>query len=344
MKESTEDKIIKDKITKENNKELPLVSNLPRKLQDWIETGINHNNKNISIHSLRIVFVLLALVKNRQIKNKQQLQLFEEEWFDITKKTANNVSFENILLKNFLPIGSKNYKHVLTGFDELVGYVTKESFIHEDGNVTTLTSSIISNLIHDTGKRGIKFEMNAYWFKVFLNINDNYNKVVLETIFKISELNALRFYLFLQKIKGTGTTLLLETLNDIFRTNHKYWSKAEERLLKPIKKDLDLNSELSFNYVIRKNVVEIITYKTQNSVPILSSEEDYRIDKAIRFRTSKHALDKVEKEILRGLYRKYGYDFVYNTTSRKKELKDLKGKMFLEKFHSILTYYFKSKK
>jgi hypothetical protein len=329
---------IKEIIIKKSGDVIPPVSNLPKKLNEWIDLSLRNNNKELSIHALRIPFILLSIIKNKQLINQTQLQLFDEDWFDITKETMNSIQF-NVLIKDFLPKGSKNYRHVITGLDELVKYVTKEEFILENGNVVTLTSSIIGNFIHNKNAQGVKFDMNSYWYKVFLDISRTYNQIPIDTIFNISEVNSFKWYLYLKKIQGTGTNLHLDSLNVIFKTEHKYWSKVEERLLKPIKRELDENSDLSFNYEINNNKLYIAVYKTIASVPILNNLEDYKIDKAVRFKEKKYFLNEIEKAQLKSLYIRYGYNSVYNSTSRKRELLSLTGEKYLKELHKYLIAY-----
>ncbi len=329
---------IKEIIIKKSGDSIPPVSNLPKKLNGWVDLALRRDTQKLSIHALRIPFVLLSIIKNRQLRNQSQLQLFDEDWFDVTKETMNSIQF-NVLLKDFLPKGSKNYRHVIAGFDELVKYVTKEEFILENGNVVTLTSSVIGNFIHNKNAKGVKFDMNSYWYKVFLDISRTYNQIPIDTIFNISELNSFQWYLYLKKIQGTGTTLLLDSVNDIFKTEHKYWSKVEERLLRPIKRELDENADLSFNYQINNNKLYVVVYKTIASVPVLNNLEDYKIDKAVRFKEKKHALNEVQKAQLKNLYIKYGYNSVYNSTSRKKELLQLTGEKYLKELHKYLIAY-----
>lgn len=330
---------IKEIIVKKSNDTIPPVSNLPKRLNGWIDTAIQGDNTSLSIHSLRIIFVVLGIIKNKQIKNQTELKLFDEDWHDVSKQTINSTQF-NVLLKDFLPKGSKNYRHVVAGFDELVKYVTKEEFQAENGDIVTLTSSVISNFIHNKSAKGVKFDMNSYWYKVFLDISRNYNQIPIDTIFNLSQINSFRWYLYLKKLYiDKGTTLLMDSVNEIFKTQHKYWSKIEERLLVPIKRELDENADLSFNYTIDHNKLYISVYKTILSVPILNNAEDYKIDKALRFKVKKHELNETQKAVLKSLYVKYGYNCLYSSTSRKKDLLLLKGEIYLKELHKYLIAY-----
>jgi len=328
---------VKQIIEGKNKNSLPEVSRIPNILNNYL---LGNKDKKLSIHSLRIILVILSSIKDKQIREDNQLSLFDNDWFDTDKNTTYTTQF-NFYLKDFLPNNSKNYDIVREGLNSLVHYIVKENFIGQKGNKVTVVGGLISNLVYNEGKKGVKFEMNAYWYKVFVDLSKNYNKFLSSIIFNISSSNALLFYLFLKTLKE-GTTMKMETLNEKLQTNYGNWSKIKEKLLDPIRSELNKNADLSFNYEIKDNKANIVVYDTINAVPALQKQDEYLIKKAVHYKKVKYDLNEIEVALLESLYKKYGYDFVYKVTSRKKDLVKLRGRAYLDKFHSYIQNNVKS--
>ena len=83
-------------------------------------------------------------------------------------------------------------------------------------------------------------------------------------------------------------------------------------------------------------------YDTINAVPALQKQDEYLIKKAVHYKKIKYDLSEIEVGILESLYKKYGYDFVYKVTSRKKDLVKLRGRAYVDKFHSYIQNNVKS--
>ena len=322
---------VKQIIEGKNKNSLPEVSRIPNILNNYL---LGNKDKKLSIHSLRIILVILSSIKDKQLRDDYQLSLFNEDWFDTDKSTTYTTQF-NFYLKDFLPKNSESRELVKEGLKSLVSYTVEQKFIGEKGNKVTVVGGLISNLIYNEGKKGVKFEMNAYWYKVFVDLSKNYNKFLSSVIFNISSSNALLFYLFLKTLKE-GTTMKMETLNDKLQTNYKEWWKIKQKILDPIRNELNKNADLSFNYEIKDNKANIVVYDTINAVPALQKQDEYLIKKAVHYKKIKYDLSEIEVGILESLYKKYGYDFVYKVTSRKKDLVKLRGRAYLDKFHSYI--------
>lgn len=330
---------------------LPAIAHFPKPLESYLDKAWNNeivypNNIMFDVHSFRILLILVGMVKAKQIQKATQLNLFDNDWFSTIKESNNQVQF-NFKIKNLVPPNSRNYKEAKNGLSFLVQFVTKQNFLINDKQVT-FESSLINNLIYNDGEKGVKFDMHNYWYRILLNISNGYNQFPTESIFKIS-FSAYYFYFFLLTLvhrdKATGlriagsTQLKMETINQKYKTNYKYWSKIREKILDPIKIVLDKYSDLSFNYNIEGNKCNIVSYFTASSVPQIMTDSDYRIVKAIGYKRKKHTLDEIEVAFLSNFYKKYGYDTVTAAISRKEILKNLKGRQYLEELHGLLKIY-----
>lgn len=328
---------VKQIIEGKTKNSLPEVARIPNILNNYL---LGNKDKKLSIHALRIILVILTSIKDKQLRDDYQLSLFDKDWFDTDKKTTYTTQF-NFYLKDFLSNNSKNYDYVREGLKSLALYNIEQKFIGEKGNKITVVGGLISNLIYNEGKKGVKFEMNAYWYKVFVDLSKNYNKFLSSIIFNISSSNALLFYLFLKTLKE-GTTMKMDTLNEKFQSNYINWSKIKQKILDPIRNELNKNADISFNYEIKDNKANIVVYDTINAVPALQKEDNYLIKKAVHYKKVKYDLSGIELGILESLYKKYGYDFVYKVTSRKKDLVKLRGREYVDKFHSYIRDNVKS--
>ena len=326
----------------------PSVTNFPHQFYNFIEKAMKNKNEEhpFTIHAFRVLLIILSVVKKDQLIKSSQLELFDNDWHNTNKGTNDQVQFF-FKLKDLIPKGSKNYHHAKDGLSFYVNFVLKENFVI-NGNKVSLEGSIINNLVYNEGQnKGVKFYMHSYWYKEFLDISRYYNKIATETIFTISTLQSYFFYLFLLKLEKKDDPgfidLKLETLNEKFMTNYKHWSKAEDCFLKPIKSMLDRNAERSFNYTIGVNSVRIIAYLTSKIAPNQLSDEEYKVQKTMRYKRLKYKLNDMQANTLSVLYKTYSYGIVHMATSRKKHLKDLKGQEYILAVHALISNYVKIK-
>ena len=89
--------------------------------------------------------------------------------------------------------------------------------------------------------------------------------------------------------------------------------------------------------------VTIVAYETKKIAPELKSDIDYRIDKAVRYKKTKHSLNEIQVGQLTGIYKKYSYETVSTAIKRKQELQKLKGEVYLKKLQEILYAYIEKK-
>ncbi|MEC3881836.1 replication initiation protein [Parapedobacter sp. 10938] len=354
---SKNEKIIKEFIVGKKYEDLANIANLPKELQPVI---LNAKQNNLSLSALRIMLLIAANLNGRQMYKKHQLSLFDEEWMEINESSfVTQFSFH---YSDFLPKGSKNYKPITDGLLELKQYETKVKLEKVDGSGKVrsfdLYSSILSDIIFEKNV-GFKFSMNAYWYKMFLNISSSYSKFVKEIAISVSSVNSLIFYFYLKglplistgeyrtlfkemggaAVRSRGTKVSLERLNQIFMTDYKYFSKFEEKILKPVRAELNSYSDISFNYKKRGKLVYIISYETRNELGVYSSTAQ-QIRSAINYKIKRHGLNELQSRQLMELYLKYSYDIVTKSTARKPSLKGLEGDNFMEAFHALVMKYF----
>src|SRR5690606_39178753 len=107
---------------------------------------------------IRIVLLIAANLNSRQMYQKKQLSLFDEEWMEINDSSfVTQFSFH---YSDFLPKGSKNYQPITKGLLELKQYETKVKLEKKDNDGKVrffdLYSSVISDIIFEKNV-GFKF-------------------------------------------------------------------------------------------------------------------------------------------------------------------------------------------
>lgn len=338
---------------------------------------IDGKEKPFSIHALRIIIVLAFNLKERQMKfrskdRSQQLKLFDDEWLDVENNEAMSVQV-NFKYADFLPKGSKNTEYVRIGLEELQerNYLLEFEKIDGSGRARKLRlkSSLISQYLLEEGK-GFKLVINNFWYRALINVSEYYTPVLKNTIFSLTH-NAMIFYIYingLPQIKNEkdkernkkleefgkemqlgdriylcrGTIIKKKNLVKMFNTNYIYDSKIEEKILRPIRQELN-KTNMSFNYKFDNDNIIIVVYEilsTQVSMGLVTTSESDIIE-AVGYRYKKKNLTPTQAVLLCELYLKYTYNVVNKATSRKSNLRNLEGDDFISVFKFLIEKYVK---
>lgn len=316
-------------------KNLPATTFMPRNLNTFF---LKSKEIGLTIHSLRVMAVLLVRLKQEQLRTKKEITLFENEW--LTENEESESIMLKFFLKDFIPEGSKNYSVVTDALDSLA-QTRKEEYVNEKGEKIVLTDNILG-YSYNSKKKGIHITMRGYWYKIFIDLSRTSNEFPKSIIFKLSTINSITFYFWLKTVPlGTTTQLTIENINEKFKTTYDSFYEIERRLLKPFKEDFDRNSDLSFNFVLDRNKAHITPYETTNSIPDVYSQEDYSIRKALDFKKKKYKLSEMEYALLEDLYLRYSYSVVHTSSVRKRNLVKLEGREYIDELHKLIISYIK---
>lgn len=332
--------IMEDKLPKKTLEQIDLIALSPTAYMPTILNNVFFKNKDagLSIHSLRILAVILLRLKNEQIRTKKQATLFEEEW--LTNKQDSENMMMKFLLKDFIPNDSKNYSVVMPALDALA-ITRKVKYKNEEGEDVILTDNVLGYSFNSK-KRGIHIKMRGYWLKFFIDLSKFSNEFPISMIFKLNSENSISFYFWLKTVPlDANTSLTIENINSKFGTSYEYISRIESKLLKPLKDEYDRNSDLSFNYTIENNKAFIKPYETKNAVPDMHNQEDFSMRKALIYKKKKYALSETEYSILEDLYIRYSYSVVHNSSVRKSKLVKLKGSEYIQELSELIKIYIK---
>lgn len=298
----------------------------------------------MTVNGLRNLLVILYSLRSNQLHTPLQLKLFDQDFGDITKPTESTVTF-SFYWKDFLEKGSKNYKKAEEGLVELASIGGKKEFKNEKNEIIRIYASIISDITVNEKQKGVRFNMNIAWYRMFLEIT-KYQKFSNRIIFGVPSINVIVWYFYLkyQPRKDPNTKkpikyhdFTLAKINEVFNTNYKYWTKIEEKILKPARQSLNQIADISFHYFIKENKVFVEIYELDPSVPMtFESKADLQIARTITYQKKKSKLSLDEAMILESLYKKYGYEFVYKATVRRKSLAGLEGAAYVKEMHVLI--------
>lgn len=332
--------IMEDKAPKKILEQIDLIELSPTAFMPTILNNVFFKNKEagLSIHSLRILAVILLRLKNEQLRNKKKVTLFENEW--LTEKEDSENMMMKFLLKDFIPDGSKNYSVVMQALDALA-ITRKVKYKNEEGEDIILTDNVLG-YSYNSKKRGIHIKLRGYWLKFFIDLSKFSNEFPISMVFKLNSQNSISFYFWLKTVPlDANVPLTIENINSKFGTSFEFMSRIETKLLKPLKDEFDRTSELSFNYTIENNKAFIKPYETKNAVPDMYNQEDYSMRKALIYKKKKYDLSETEYSILEDMYIRYSYSVVHNSSVRKSKLVKLKGTGYIQELSELIKIYMK---
>lgn len=347
--------------------ELPERGYLSPFVQDLI---INSAEKNLSLYSKRFIAILSMNLKEKQFlrtkKGFGQLELFDE-LTDFSKDSGLTYDF-SFKYSDFLPKGDKNYKNVKNAIKELQTNLYSIQFtkIDKKGKETTynLSSQLISGFITDN-KQGFKIAINAYWYRSLVNLTSNYNSFLKDVIFHLTE-NGLIFYFYLQTLPiikekdisaylniipeqySLRPELLKGTVKDtsdiinLMATNRGLTkrSQIENRILEPLKQEIGQYTNLGFNYRLDGKNTSLVTFPKSHKQEVRGEEQGMlKVKSSFKYQLEKAKLDVIQANFLKEIYSKYPYEIINKATSRKSQLRNLKGKEFVDMFNSLILIY-----
>lgn len=299
------------------------------------------------ITTARIIFKILNDVSNDQFqkeRNKGQLQLFEEEFM-----TKNNIygrftfSVEDID-KN------KDYKAIREGLEFLENlekgwHKAKNS----KGKIIKSFGGVILNPNISEGK--VSFLMSSYWIEKFVNLGI-YNPAFFDTVWELTKMRQVLFYLWLLEIREKGTRVRFETFQETYCYNYTSAQAFNKNVLKVWKENLDKCSNVSFNSSTKGNIINIVPYYTKDVDLQLKKETitKQKITQKLHYWKVRHELTKDDIDILKSLinldmtsYKLFvkSYDaFVAKCKLEKVKVTNYQGSDFIKMFQDeiINTY------
>lgn len=356
---------VKKELTGNNLDYLPAYFNVPRKITDII---LDAKQNNVTLLGIRFLCILIGNIAEEQFrkKNKEQLSLFDDEWFLVDNDILYTVQL-SFKFANFLPKGNKNYSQVKKGLKELrnLSYTLSYSIPDSKNKMRhfELESSLISSFLLEKNN-GFKITIDKYWYRMFINLTEgNYNPI-FKNIANIKSLNSILMYFFIKKlpyIKNSEYSFYKElnsnkpyeierfkgtkkNLNDflaIFNLSFNYKSQIIRDFLDPARLEMNNTLDYSFNYCFEKNNIIIVGYPVDKTLILnkFTAPKTSKIKNAISFKGKKYSLTKEQITMLVEIYLKYSYSLVLKATDKKKELRGLTGEVYFSTFCEVINKY-----
>jgi plasmid replication initiation protein len=109
-------------------------------------------------------------------------------------------------------------------------------------------------IIH--GKSKIELDLYGKIARMIIGVKKNYTYINTKTLMNLKKAHSIRLLAILNMIAGFDVDVAkrkhydLGDFNEIFGTNYRSLTDIERKILEPVKKELDLNSKLSFLHEI----------------------------------------------------------------------------------------------
>jgi len=325
----------------------------PQNIQQPYSLTKQLQNFDVSIHEMRVVLRILEMLKkNQNIDVGHQLDM------------ENKILFQ-FPVKAFMVEGHKNYDDVRIAIKKLRDRSISADVVmevYEDGLLKSIPGekfmALIEDPIYAKNNSYVQFKVSADWFKFLTDLSRGYTKYASNIAFQCSKVESVKFYQYINHwFAQKGITLKMHNFKKEFGIPKNYnISKIEKRILMPIKSELDILSDKSFNYTfyytdgtardpkkaIRGKVVEKITmsfyqnHKNTNTYS-LDKFEHKETNKWIAKITPRYKLTEENTLMLYGLVRKWGYTYLTQIEiEERKKLKAFQGREFLDNLGKIV--------
>lgn len=313
--------------------------------------SLKDNSDNLiemPITAMRILFKIISDLRFSQFQkdNKYQVSLFDEEF-----KTESNsyaaFSFNTVDIigdtKNKEAV--KNALEFLTKYKE-GWYISKNS---KGKEVETFGGLILSA---STLKGKISFLVSSYWLEKIIDVT-TYNDTLYQIAFKLKSTKHVLFYLWLHRLKNSGTEVNFNTINKSFDLNYKEAKVLGKRFLKPMKTQFDLYGSIGFNYSVSGDLIKIITYNNLDKQNLLQEEifTKVKVRSKAEYWKRRHKLSIQEGNLIKTIIEqednldhleKAYKSFISNCKKMKLNPVDLKGGEFLKEFQKYINKEFES--
>lgn len=335
---------------------------IDKQLKDSVQTELIRVNKNfaddflfdneaaeIPITALRVIFNIISLVGRMQFVPKdqpRQLLLFEEEF-----QTENNV-FLVMKIKNSQISPKRSSAQLIKAYEFLTTFkMGWYSSRNSNGKEIKVYGGLIS--LPSYQERGYtSFLVSSYWLKKITSLT-GYNYILYNLVYNVTNNKHILFAVWLKTIPETGTSVLRVTFNEKFGVNYKDSNDLCFKFLKPIRDNLNLFNDLSFNFSYEKDLIWIYPYLTktiQNSGLSEKTNHLRLINQRLQYFIKRYSIEEQNLQLF-----KYGYQEIVKTRDQieaayivfikqnrlnKRKSTAFKGVMFLQEIQkNIIEIY-----
>jgi len=197
----------------------------------FIENAIAKSN----LSALKTIYFLSTVLEKADLSNKQDnkiigIQINKRDMLKFTELSANTII--------------KTVKQMQQ---------TSITFIDDkDGIIEGM--SLLPRYRFVPNKNIVELDLYGRIAKMIVDVKEKYTFMNVKDLMRIRNAHSLRFLALLNRISQYDKDIpkrkkmTLDNLNEFFGTKYKSWSSIEREILKSVKKDLDNNSKISFEY------------------------------------------------------------------------------------------------
>lgn len=129
---------------------------------------------------------------------------------------------------------------------------TSITFIDEDGTVEGM--NLLPRYRFVPNKDVVEIDLYVRIARMIVDVRREYTNINIKNLMLVKSMHTLRMLALLNRISQYDDHvpkrkyMALDELNAFFGTNYTSWSRIEDKIIKPVKKELDHISRLSFVY------------------------------------------------------------------------------------------------
>lgn len=335
---------------------LPVIINkesLPKIVRHPYSFTKQFQQLEFDINELRVVVRILQVVKSIQQLDKP-----------IQVDLNNNVELL-FKVRDLMIDRSKNYHRVYDALKTLreKTMTNNDTFIQvgEEKIEAVQMFGFIESPSFSKNNSIVSIKLKGYWFKYLLDLSKGYTQYLAESVFLFSNPYSPKFYFIISHwFDKKGMSFSYDLFINEFEIPLNYsTSKIEERILIPVRKELDKHADKSFNWKFiyldgtelhaeqkkrkgaRPKSISMVFYANKDKAPkklnaFEHAEAQIALDKFKR----NYKLDEEECKILYGLFRTYSLEtYISVEKELKSRWKGLSGMDFLNKISLEVRKY-----
>jgi plasmid replication initiation protein len=200
----------------------------------FIENAITHSNVN----ALKTIYYLSTILEKTDMS-----QMKDDKIIGIRIDKREMLKYTEMSAPTLRKTAKEMQKTSITFIDE------------EEGIVEGM--SLLPRYKFVPNKNIVELDLYVRIAKMIVDVKRNYTMMNIKELMKLRRSHSVRMLALLNRISTYKTDeweipkrkrMTLEELNAFFGTNYKTWNKIEEKIIKPVKEDLDAHSTRSFIY------------------------------------------------------------------------------------------------
>lgn len=228
----TKENIAKLKEEKRKAKKKPKVHT--KIANTFIENAITDSNVN----ALKTIYYLSTILETVDMKNMK-----DEKIISIRIDKREMLKYTDMSAPTLAKTAKEMQKTSITFIDEIENII--------EGMALLPRYRFVPN------KNIIEIDLYVRIAKMIIDVKKNYTMMNIKEIMKLRKSHSVRMLSLLNRISTYKTDdweipkrkrMTLDELNAFFGVNYKTWNKFEEKILRPVKEELDAHCKLSFIY------------------------------------------------------------------------------------------------